>query len=63
MLHWYVVHRRSKRLPPVAQAFKSFLMTDGAAMIEQTIGVRPKQASKTGQALSEAGSTPRGRTA
>ena len=23
MLNWYVVHRRSKRLPPVAQAFKS----------------------------------------
>ncbi len=44
MLHWYVVHRRSKRLPPVAQAFKSFLMKDGAAMIEQTIGVRPKRA-------------------
>ena len=22
MLNWYVVHRRSKRLPPVAQAFK-----------------------------------------
>ena len=44
MLNWYVVHRRSKRLPPVAQAFKSFLMKDGAAMIEQTIGVRPKRA-------------------
>ena len=26
MLNWYVVHRRSKRLPPVAQAFKAFLM-------------------------------------
>ena len=44
MLNWYVVHRRSKRLPPVAQAFKSFLMKDGAAMIEQTIGARPKRA-------------------
>jgi LysR family transcriptional regulator, low CO2-responsive transcriptional regulator len=43
MLNWYVVHRRSKRLPPVAQAFKSFLMTDGAAMIEQTIGARLKR--------------------
>lgn len=43
MLHWYVVHRRSKRLPPVAQAFKSFLMTDGAALIEQAIGARPRR--------------------
>ena len=43
MLNWYVVHRRSKRLPPVAQAFKAFLMKDGAALIEQTIGARPKK--------------------
>jgi LysR family transcriptional regulator, low CO2-responsive transcriptional regulator len=38
MLNWYVVHRRSKRLPPVAQAFKSFLAQDGAALIEQALG-------------------------
>ena len=37
MLHWYVVHRKSKRLPPVAQAFKSFLMKDGATLIEQAL--------------------------
>jgi len=43
MLHWYVVHRKNKRLPPVAQAFKSFLMNDGAALIEQTIGFSPKR--------------------
>ncbi|OOG42968.1 LysR family transcriptional regulator [Polaromonas sp. A23] len=42
MLHWYVVHRRNKRLTPVAQAFKIFLMSDGGALIEQTIGFRPK---------------------
>ncbi len=33
MLHWYVVHRRKKRLPPVAQAFKDFLLDEGAALI------------------------------
>jgi DNA-binding transcriptional LysR family regulator len=44
MLHWYVVHRRSKRLPPVAQAFKAFLMTDGAALLEQMMSGRPKRA-------------------
>jgi DNA-binding transcriptional LysR family regulator len=43
MLNWYVVHRKNKRLPPVAQAFKNFLMTDGAALIEQTMGVVPKR--------------------
>jgi LysR family transcriptional regulator, low CO2-responsive transcriptional regulator len=44
MLHWYVVHRRSKRLPPVAQAFKAFLMKDGAAMLEQMMGTRARRA-------------------
>ena len=38
MAHWYVVHRRNKRLPPVAVAFKSFLLNDAAARIEKTIG-------------------------
>ena len=46
MLNWYVVHRRNKRLTPVAQAFKDFLMSDGGALIEQTIGLRAKAASK-----------------
>lgn len=35
MLNWYLVHRRNKRLPPVAVAFKNFLMRDGAALIQQ----------------------------
>ncbi len=38
MLHWYVVHRRNKRLTPVAQAFREFLLKDGARLIEQAIG-------------------------
>ena len=39
-LDWYVVHRRNKRLPPVALAFKSFLRDDGAALIEKITDVR-----------------------
>ena len=35
MLNWYVVNRRHKRLPPVAQAFKDFLVNEGAALIAQ----------------------------
>jgi LysR family transcriptional regulator, low CO2-responsive transcriptional regulator len=46
MLHWYVVHRRNKRLTPVAQAFKDFLMSDGGGLIEQTIGLRAKPVLK-----------------
>jgi len=38
MLHWYVVHRRHKRLPPVAQAFKDFLLNEGATLIAQAMG-------------------------
>jgi len=37
MLHWYVVHRRHKRLPPVAQAFKDFLLTEGSGLIDQVM--------------------------
>ncbi len=37
LLHWYVVHRRHKRLPPVAQAFKDFLLGEGAALIERIV--------------------------
>lgn len=48
MLHWYVVHRRNKRLPPVAQAFKNFLLDEGPELIERIIGFSPKP----GQALS-----------
>jgi hypothetical protein len=40
MLNWFVVHRRSKRLPPVAQAFKDFLLADGAALIAPSQAVR-----------------------
>lgn len=41
MLNWYVVHRRTKRLPPVAQAFKDFLLSDGAALISQIVPLDP----------------------
>ena len=37
MLNWYVVHRRNKRLPPVAAAFKDFLLSDGASLISQIV--------------------------
>jgi DNA-binding transcriptional LysR family regulator len=40
LLNWYVVHRRNKRLPPVALAFKRFLLDDGAALIERITDVR-----------------------
>ena len=43
MLNWYVVHRRGKKLPPVAQAFKEFLLGEGAGQIERALGVARKR--------------------
>ncbi len=40
MREWHVVHHGRKRLPPVALAFKSFLLEEGAALIEQLVGTR-----------------------
>ena len=40
MLNWFVVHRHGKRLPPVAQAFKNFLLSDGARLIDQALGMK-----------------------
>jgi DNA-binding transcriptional LysR family regulator len=37
MLNWYLVHLRDKRLPPVALAFKEFLLREGAALIERLV--------------------------
>jgi DNA-binding transcriptional LysR family regulator len=46
MLNWYVVHRRTKRLPPVAQAFKNFLLADGARLIDQALGIGVRGATR-----------------
>ena len=37
MLNWYVVHRKNKRLPPVAQAFKDFLLSDAASLMARIV--------------------------
>jgi len=38
MREWYVIHRRGKRLTPAAQAFKQFLLEQGAALIARAVG-------------------------
>ena len=35
--HWFIVHRSTKRLPPVALAFKEFLLAEGAEWLAQTM--------------------------
>ncbi|MDA1107943.1 MAG: LysR family transcriptional regulator [Proteobacteria bacterium] len=34
MRHWYIVHREGKRLSPVAQAFKDFILSEAAQLLE-----------------------------
>ena len=41
MRKWHIVHHRNKRLPPVAVAFKQFLLEEGAAQIERLVGRTP----------------------
>lgn len=48
MQNWNVVHRKNKRLPPVALAFKSFLLADGATLIEKITRVRHRPKGKGG---------------
>lgn len=45
MLDWYVVHRNDKRLPPVARAFRQFLLDEGAKLIAKLIPL-PKAPGK-----------------
>jgi LysR family transcriptional regulator, low CO2-responsive transcriptional regulator len=45
-LSWYVVHRREKRLPPAAIAFKEFLVQEGTQLIARFVepaGRRPSR--------------------
>ena len=34
--HWYVVHRRGKRLSPVAEAFRQFVLTQADSVLHRT---------------------------
>jgi LysR family transcriptional regulator, low CO2-responsive transcriptional regulator len=70
LLNWYLVHNRTKRLPPVAAAFKDFLLREGAPLIERLVrfefrgapprmqppapGVSPSAAARPSPALAPA---------
>src|SRR5262245_29873368 len=43
LLQWYVVHMKHKVLAPVAQAFKSFLLQRGAALIDKVTSPSPSR--------------------
>jgi LysR family transcriptional regulator, low CO2-responsive transcriptional regulator len=46
MLNWYLVHNRTKRLAPVAAAFKDFLLREGAPLIERLVHFEPPAAMR-----------------
>jgi LysR family transcriptional regulator, low CO2-responsive transcriptional regulator len=48
MREWHLVHHKNKRLPPVAVAFKEFLLKEGAVLIERLVGrAMPKRKPAT----------------
>ncbi len=48
MRHWYVVHRRGKRLPPVAQAFKEFVLEEAGSLLRSDRANKGQQNRKGG---------------
>lgn len=66
MLNWYLVHNRSKRLPPVAAVFKEFLLREGAPLIERLVhfeypGGPPAARAPAGTSAAVRRRAPRGR--
>jgi DNA-binding transcriptional LysR family regulator len=41
MRHWYLVHRRGKRLSPVANVFREYLLGEAAASLLQSPVAHP----------------------
>jgi DNA-binding transcriptional LysR family regulator len=59
---WHVVSRQGKRLSPLAEAFRSFLAADGAALIEETTGVHVREGgAKPRKTLKKAGNAAQNR--
>ncbi|MFC1674226.1 LysR family transcriptional regulator, partial [Pseudomonadota bacterium] len=60
MRHWYVMHRKGKRLSPIAQAFKTFLLEEAAGILQKEphlhpqIPAPPQQDAPIGEQLDEA---------
>jgi DNA-binding transcriptional LysR family regulator len=61
MLNWYLVHNRSKRLPPVALAFKEFLISEGAPLIERLVRFELRPAAAQEPPAAAATARPRAR--
>jgi LysR family transcriptional regulator, low CO2-responsive transcriptional regulator len=40
---WFVIHLREKKLPPIAAAFRGFLLQRGAGIIAETVGVQTQR--------------------
>jgi DNA-binding transcriptional LysR family regulator len=42
MRHWYLVHLKDKRLPPMAQSFKEYVLKEGRDVIPGMLGTHLK---------------------
>lgn len=48
MRNWHVIHLTRKRLSPVAQTFKDFLLAEGAELVRRTVGFDARAARPRG---------------
>jgi LysR family transcriptional regulator, low CO2-responsive transcriptional regulator len=58
LLNWYLVQRRTKRLPPVAQAFREFLLGEGAALLARVVPLPPSLKRRGGRPAPRPASSP-----
>ena len=42
MRHWYLVHLKDKRLPPMAESFKEYVLEEGRDVIPGMLGTSAK---------------------
>jgi LysR family transcriptional regulator, low CO2-responsive transcriptional regulator len=48
MRHWYVVHRKGKRLSAAAEAFERFVLNEARALLQPAAGTTPVKPRKRG---------------
>jgi DNA-binding transcriptional LysR family regulator len=49
MRHWYLVHRKGKRLSAIAQAFKEFLLNEAAGSLGERFPLLLRAKTKRGK--------------
>jgi DNA-binding transcriptional LysR family regulator len=51
---WYLVHRKDKRLSPVASAFRAFMLAEAAAFVERFMAQSARRGKPRSRAVAGA---------